>query len=49
MIEMWMRGPFHALGILRPGLQSVGFGIAHDNSGLKTAAALDVIRGLEGA
>jgi hypothetical protein len=48
MIEMWMRGPFHALGILRPGLQRVGFGIAHDNSGLKTAAALDVIRGLEG-
>ncbi|MGH2805785.1 MAG: CAP domain-containing protein, partial [Actinomycetota bacterium] len=47
MIEMWMRGPFHALGILRPGLERVGFGIAHDNSGLKTAAALDVIRGLE--
>ena len=47
MIEMWMRGPFHALGILRPGLQRVGFGLAHDNSGLKTAAALDVIRGLE--
>jgi hypothetical protein len=48
MIEMWMRGPFHALGILRPGLKRVGFGIAHDNNGLKTAAALDVIRGLEG-
>jgi hypothetical protein len=47
MIEVWMRGPFHALGILRPGLKRVGFGIAHDNSGLKTAAALDVIRGLE--
>lgn len=47
MVEMWMRGPFHALGILRPGLKRAGFGMAHDNSGLKTAAALDVIRGLE--
>jgi hypothetical protein len=45
-VEMWMTGPFHAVGILRPNLRSVGFGVAHDNSGLTSAAALDVIHGL---
>ena len=46
MVEAWMIAPFHALGILRPNLGEVGFGIAHDNSKLQTAAVLDVIHGL---
>ena len=45
-IEMWMTGPFHAVGILRPNLKKVGYGSAHDKSGLTSAAALDVIHGL---
>lgn len=45
-IEMWMVGPFHAVGILRPNLKTVGYGVAHDKSGLTSAAALDVIHGL---
>ena len=46
MIEFWMRSPFHGIGMLRPRLRKVGFGIAHDNRGLQTAAALDVLSGL---
>ena len=46
MVEFWMRSPFHAIGILRPRLREVGFGIAHDNRGLQTAAALDILNGL---
>lgn len=45
-VEMWMTGPFHAIGILRPQLEKVGFGIARDRVGLTSAAALDVIHGL---
>lgn len=45
-VEMWMVGPFHAVGILRPHLKRVGFGVAHDNTGMTSAAALDVIHGL---
>ena len=45
-VEMWMTGPFHALGILRPNLKKVGYGVAHDDGGLTSAAALDVIHGL---
>ena len=25
-VELWMSGPFHAIGVLRPNLQSSGFG-----------------------
>ena len=46
MVEFWMRSPFHGIGMLRPRLRKVGFGIAHDNRGLQTAAALDVLNGL---
>lgn len=46
MIEFWMRSPFHGIGMLRPRLRQVGFGIAHDNRGLQTAAALDILNGL---
>ena len=45
-VEMWMVGPFHALGILRPNLKKVGYGAAHDKTGMTSAAALDVIHGL---
>ena len=45
-VEMWMVGPFHAVGILRPNLKKVGYGVAHDKTGVTSAAALDVIHGL---
>lgn len=46
-VDMWMQAPFHALGILDPALQHVGFGIhrAPDGKKIQTAAGLDVIRG----
>ena len=47
-VELWMSGPFHAIGILRPNLHSTGFGKC-DNSSTPTwhsGATLDVIRGL---
>jgi len=46
-VDTWMQGPFHAIGILDPALQQVGFGIyrAPDGKMIQTAAALDVIRG----
>lgn len=47
-IELWMTGPFHAVGVLRPNLQRVGFGKCDDPAGAKwkSGATLDVIRGL---
>lgn len=49
-VDMWMQGPFHAIGILDPKLAEVGFGIAHDDSGpVKSGAALDVINGRTGS
>jgi hypothetical protein len=46
-VDLWMQGPFHAIGILDPALQQVGFGIyrAPDGRKIQTAAGLDVIRG----
>jgi len=45
-VDTWMQAPFHALGILDPALQHVGFGIDHALSGrVQTAAGLDVTRG----
>ncbi len=45
-VDEWMQAPFHALGILDPALQQVGFGIHRAPNGpIRTAAALDVIRG----
>lgn len=46
-IELWMAAPFHAIGMLRPALQSTNFGTC-TNSATPTwhsAATLDVIRG----
>lgn len=46
-VDVWMQAPFHAIGILDPALQHVGFGIyrAPDGKKIQTAAGLDVIRG----
>lgn len=45
-VDTWMQAPFHALGILDPALQHVGFGIERAQRGkVQTAAGLDVIRG----
>jgi Cysteine-rich secretory protein family len=50
-VELWMSGPFHAIGILRPNLQSTGFGKC-DLASTPTwhsGATLDVLRGLGNA
>jgi hypothetical protein len=45
-VDAWMQGPFHALGLLHPSLERVGFGIQRDGGGkIQTAAGLDVVRG----
>ena len=45
-VDEWMQAPFHALGILDPALNRVGFGIHRaPNGGIQTAAGLDVVRG----
>jgi Cysteine-rich secretory protein family len=50
-IELWMSGPFHAIGVLRPNLQSTGFGKCDMAStpAWHSGATLDVIRGLGSA
>jgi len=46
-IDLWMRGPFHAVGIIDPKLQQVGFGSYREaDGGYQMAAALNVISGL---
>ena len=47
-IELWMTGPFHAIGVLRPNLQRVGFGKCDNPATPKwrSGATLDVLRGL---
>ncbi len=47
-VELWMSGPFHAIGVLRPNLQSTGFGKCDrtDTPTWHSGATLDVIRGL---
>jgi uncharacterized protein YkwD len=48
-IELWMSGPFHALGILRPQLTQVGYGQVNKATATRwrSAATLDVLRGLD--
>ena len=43
-IELWMTGPFHAIGVLRPNLQSTGFGKCDraDTPTWHSGATLDV-------
>ena len=46
-IDSWMRGPFHAVGILDPALQQTGYGSYREAIGTwQMGAALDVLRGL---
>lgn len=46
-IDLWMSGPFHAIGILDPALHQTGFGSYREaDGGWQMGATLDVIRGL---
>jgi hypothetical protein len=46
-ISFWMQGPFHAVGVLDPALQQVGYGSYREaDGGWQMGATLDVIRGL---
>lgn len=46
-IDLWMSGPFHALGIIDPALAVTGFGSYREaDGGWQMGACLDVIRGL---
>lgn len=52
IVELWMAGPFHAVGILDPRLQTSGFGryISQvNNPGTRCGGTLDVLRGLTGS
>lgn len=50
-VDLWMAAPFHALGLLRPGWRTTGFGryqgTPSGDDTVWTAAALDVLRGLQ--
>lgn len=50
-VELWMTGPFHAIGVLRPNLRTSGFGKCDlpDTPTWHSGATLDVIRGLVSA
>jgi len=47
-VELWMTGPFHAIGMLRPNLQRVGYGQCENASTprWRSGATLDILRGL---
>ena len=49
-IDLWMTAPFHAIGILRPSLQQVAYGMSASPpnpsaTNWKSGATLDVVRG----
>ena len=49
-IDLWMSGPFHAIGLLRPSLQQAAYGMCASppnpsTTQWKSAATLDVVRG----
>jgi hypothetical protein len=48
-INLWMTGPFHAIGVLRHSLRTTGFGLcaSNDTSPWKSGATLDVLRGID--
>ncbi|MEO6570422.1 MAG: CAP domain-containing protein [Ilumatobacteraceae bacterium] len=48
-IDLWMTGPFHAIGILRSNLTSTGFGLCTSSTTptWHSGGTLDVIRGLD--
>jgi uncharacterized protein YkwD len=46
-VDSWMQAPFHAIGILDPSLQQVGYGSYREgDGGIQMGATLDVLRGL---
>jgi len=47
-VELWMTGPFHAIGMLRANLQRVGYGQCENSSTprWRSGATLDILRGL---
>lgn len=50
-IDLWMTGPFHAIGILRHNLRSSGFGLCSASDAptpWRSGGTLDVLRGLQG-
>lgn len=47
MIDLWLTGPFHQVGIIDPRLAQTGFGAYREAIGTwQTGATLDVLRGL---
>lgn len=49
-IDLWMTGPFHAIGILRPTLATSGFGLCSSTdtpTPWQSGGTLDVIRGID--
>jgi hypothetical protein len=50
-VELWMTGPFHAIGLMRPGLRTIGAGRCDTDVSLGTnwrsSATLDVLRGVD--
>lgn len=48
-IELWMTGPFHAIGILRHNLRQVGFGLYANAASARwrSGATLDVLQGID--
>ncbi|MCW5889548.1 MAG: hypothetical protein KIT14_03255 [bacterium] len=49
-VDLWMTGPFHAIGVLDPVLATSGYGAYSEADGgdVQSAAVLDVIRGRTG-
>lgn len=49
-VDLWMTGPFHAIGILRHSLRTSGFGLCADTdtaTNWHSGGTLDVIRGID--
>ena len=48
-IDLWMTGPFHAIGILRPQLRASAYGECEDANAARwrSGGTLDVLRGLD--
>jgi hypothetical protein len=48
-VELWMTGPFHAIGMLRPGLRTVGFGKCDLSTTTKwhSGATLNILDGID--
>jgi hypothetical protein len=49
-VELFLASPFHAVGLLRPGLRQSAFGSFHDPAARTTirfAAGIDIIRGID--